>query len=296
MELLTTHWDGYAIHFNNYRLYHDPKTDKMTFITHGLDWAFRRPNVSIDPPLKSVVARAVLTTPEGKKRYEERIRSLFKEVFKTPVIVERMEQALARIRTAGLTPAQMAFVEKRAAMLRERIELRATRVDEQFRGIPPESLKFDASGFAYPVTWREDPDVGESTGDRVKHLGKDTLHIQARPGKTRHSWRSQQCMLPGYYRFEGMACTNLAAGGSVRLRISGETRSPGLSGVVTSWQPLSYEFHVPEGSLDQELVCELNAMQGGDVWFDLASLRVKRIEGPATPAGRTILRQAILQR
>jgi spore coat protein H len=294
MELLTTHWDGYAIHYNNFRIYHDPKTDKMVFITHGLDWAFRRPNVSIVPPLKSVVTRAVMTTPEGKERFPKRIRSLYTEVFKAPVILDRMEKALERIRRAGLTAAQLALVERRAAIMRERIQMRVTRVDEQLRGIPPESLKFDANNIAYPVTWREDPDVGDGIADRVKHLGKNTLHIQAHPGKTRHSWRSQQCMLPGWYRFEGMACTNLATGGSVRLRISGETRSAGVTG-VSGWRPLSHDFYVPEGSLDQELVCELNATQGGDVWFDLDSLRVKRIDAPAgrvTPGTRTIIRQA----
>ncbi|MES2569792.1 MAG: CotH kinase family protein, partial [Verrucomicrobiota bacterium] len=85
MELLTTHWDGYAIHYNNFRIYHDPKSDKMVFITHGLDWAFRRPNVSIEPPLKSVVTRAVLTTPEGKEQFPKRLRALYTEVFKPAV-------------------------------------------------------------------------------------------------------------------------------------------------------------------------------------------------------------------
>ena len=130
MELLTTHWDGYAIHYNNYRLYHDPKTDKMVFITHGLDWAFRRPNVLIEPPLKSVVARAVLTTPQGKKLYRERIRTLSAKVFKLPVILDRMEKALGKIRDAGLPPDDLAMLERRAAVMRERIQLRAKRVDE----------------------------------------------------------------------------------------------------------------------------------------------------------------------
>jgi spore coat protein CotH len=40
MEMLIGHWDGYAIHTNNYRIYHDPTSDKMVFITHGLDGPF----------------------------------------------------------------------------------------------------------------------------------------------------------------------------------------------------------------------------------------------------------------
>ena len=291
MELLTTHWDGYAIHYNNYRIYHDPKTGKMVFITHGLDWAFRRPNVLIDPPLKSVVVRAVLTTPRGQELYQERMRTLFAKVFKTPVILERMEQALGKIRHAGLKNTDLAQMERRAGIMRERILLRATRVDEQLRGIAPDPLKFDANSFAYPVSWREEPDRGAATVDRVKLQAKNTLHIQAREEPTRASWRAQLCMLPGWYRFEGMACTKAIIGGSARLRISGDTRSAGIAG-DTGWQPISHDFQVQEGSLDVELVCELNALKGGDVWFDLASLRVKRI---AAEDVRAINRQQVLR-
>jgi spore coat protein H len=291
MELLTTHWDGYLIHFNNYRLYHDPKTDKMVFITHGLDWAFRRPNVLIDPPQKSLVGRAVLTTPEGQKLYQERIRTLFAKVFKPSIIIDRMEQALEKIRRAGLKPAELARIERGAGIMRGRIQLRATCVDEQLRGIPPKPLPVDATGFGYPVSWREEPDRGDAIVDRVKLQGKETLHIHAREETTRASWRSQLCLLPGWYRFEGKACTKLTTGGSARLRISGDTRSVGLSG-ETGWQSLSHDFQVPEGSLDVELVCELNALHGGDVWFDLASLRVKRI---AAQEARAMNRQPVLR-
>ena len=291
MELLTTHWDGYAIHYNNFRIYHDPKTDKMVFITHGLDWAFRRPNVLIDPPLKSVVVRAVLTTPKGQELYQERMRTLFAKVFKTPVILARMDEALGKIRQAGLKKTDLALLERRAGVMRQRIQLRATRVDEQLRGIPPEPLQFDANGFAYPVSWRDEPDRGEATVDRVKLQAKNTLHIQARPEPTRASWRAQLCMLPGWYRFEGMASTNAINGGSARLRISGDTRSVGIAS-STGWQPISHDFQVQEGSLDVELVCELNAIQGGEVWFDLASLRVKRITAEEV---RVINRQQVLR-
>ena len=291
MELLTTHWDGYAIHYNNYRIYHDPKTDRMVFITHGLDWAFRRPNVLIDPPLKSVVVRAVLTTPQGQELYRERMSALFAKVFKTPVILDRMEQALAKLREAGLKKTDLALLEQRAGIMRERILLRATRVDEQLRGIAPDPLKFDANGFAHPVSWRAEPDRGNATVDRVKLQAKDTLHIQAQAEATRASWRAQLCMLPGWYRFEGMACAKGVNGGSARLRISGDTRSMGISG-STGWQAISHDFQVQEGSLDVELVCELNAIQGGDVWFDLASLRVKRITADEV---RAINRQQVLR-
>ena len=202
-----------------------------------------------------------------------------------------MEQALAKLREAGLKKTDLALLEQRAGIMRERILLRATRVDEQLRGIAPDPLKFDANGFAHPVSWRAEPDRGNATVDRVKLQAKDTLHIQARAEATRASWRAQLCMQPGWYRFEGMACAKGVNGGSARLRISGDTRSVGISG-STGWQAISHDFQVQEGSLDVELVCELNAIQGGDVWFDLASLRVKRITADEV---RAINRQQVLR-
>ncbi len=276
MEMLTTHWDGYAIHTNNYRIYHDPKSDKMVFITHGIDWAFRRPSISIQPPTKSLVGRAVLSTPEGQKLYQERLGTLFTNVFKVAVIEKRMDEALERIRRSGISAKDLAPIERRAAIMRERIEARATNVSNQLLGIEPAALKFGTDGYAHPVSWRDEPDRGDAILDRVKLDGRDTLHIKAPNERTRASWRAQVYLGRGWYRFEGRARAELMPGGSARLRISGDTRSTGISGTGGSWRPLSHDFEVQDAGIDVEFVCELNAFQG-DVWFDLDSLRVKRI-------------------
>lgn len=275
MEMLTTHWDGYTIHTNNYRIYHDPKLDKFVFITHGIDWAFRYPSISIRPPAKSIVGRAVLSTPEGQKLYRERIGTLFTNVFRVPVITNRMEHALAKIRGAGLPSNQLANIERRAGQLRERIELRSRVVQNQLRGIDPEPIRFDAKGFAYPTQWRDEPDRGEPVMDQVKLDGRNALHIQARNERTRASWRSQVYLTRGWYRFEGAARTALT-GGSARLRISGDTRSVGIAGTGGSWRPLAHDFEVQDAGMDVVFVCELNATEG-DVWFDTDSFRLKRL-------------------
>jgi hypothetical protein len=243
MELLATHWDGYAIHYNNYRLYHDPKTDKMVFITHGLDSLFRRPDVAIEPPLTSIVVTAVMTTTEGRKLYDQQFRKLVNDVFKVPVILERMDKGLAKLRAAGIEHKELAKIEHHAAVMRERIKLRGVRVDEQLRGIKPETVKFDASGIGHPVSWREEPDRGEPTIDRVKYDGKETLYIRALQESTRASWRSQVFLEPGLYRFEGSARTELLNGGSARLRVSGGSSARGVTG-SSGWQPLTHEFTV----------------------------------------------------
>jgi hypothetical protein len=279
MEMLTTHWDGYAIHTNNYRIYHDPKTDKFTFITHGIDWAFRRPNISIQPPMKSIVGRAVLSTPEGKKLYDERIGTLFSNVLKVAVITNRIEQALTKIRAAGLRASDLANIERRAGLLRERIVQRGTNVANQLAGIPPMPLKFEANGVAMlsrTNQWRDEPDRGEPVMDYVKLDGKDTLHIQTRNERTRASWRSQTYLTRGWYRFEGAARTDSLVSGSARLRISGDTRSIGIGATGGAWRPLAHVFEVQDAGMDIEFVCELTAIRG-DVWFDVGSLRVRRI-------------------
>jgi len=229
MEILVGHWDGYTIHTNNFRLYHDPGSDKMVFITHGLDWAFRRPNISIQPPLKSIVGRAVFQTDEGKKLFRERIATLYTNVFRVPVITNRMEHALAKLRSAGLTPAEFAKVERTAAGIRERIELRGVRVAEQLAGQEPPQTKFDPDGSARLTGWRDENDRGEPQMDQPEVDGRHTLHIQAAGGRSRGSWRTQVYLSRGRYRFEGMARSQGLSGGSAGLRISGGQRNTGCS-------------------------------------------------------------------
>jgi spore coat protein H len=290
MEMLTSHWDGYAAACNNTRVYHDPDTDKMVFITHGLDGTFRRPNYSLHAPLRSAVVGAVLTTPEGQKLYEERIRKLAKDVFKVPVILERVEKALAKIRTAGMEPGELAKIERSIAGARERIELRGTRVNEQLNGVKPQGMKFDAAGFAYPLSWREEYG-GNAVLDRVKYDGKKVLHLRALEKSTRASWRTQGFLEPGSYRFEGMARTDSLTGQAC-VRISGSRVSTGLTG-DSRWQTVKHDFSVGGEGLDVEFVCELEG-DHGDVWFDLDSLRVKRI-APMQIQREGIIRQPVLR-
>lgn len=292
MEILTSHWDGYAIHTNNYRIYHDPKSDRFVFITHGIDWAFRRPGVRITPPpLKSIVGRAVFTTPQGRKLYDERIGTLFTNVFRLPVITNRMEHALEKIRRAKLPETRMANLERRAAWLREQILARSTNVAKQLRGIGPEPIQFDGDGVALLKEWRDEPDRGEPTMDRGKFDGRNTLHIGARQERTRASWRSQSYLPKGFYRFEGVARTESLAGGYTRLRISGDTRSISVGNTSGAWRPLAHVFQVKDDGMDIEFVCELTAL-AGDVWFDLDSLHVRRItaaEAAASPVFRRVI-------
>jgi len=273
MEILIGHWDGYATHTNNYRVYHDPTSDKMAFIPHGLDWAFRRPNISIVPPLKSLVGRALFLTPEGDKLFRERIGMLYTNVYRVSVITNRMDQLLAKVRSAGLSATELAKVERAAAGIRERIELRGTRVAEQLAGMEIPQPKFAADGTArLPTNWRDESDRGEPTMDQPQYDGRRTLHIRANGVSSHASWRTQMYLARGRYRVEGLARADNLRGGTT-LRISGGERSFGMSG-TSGWRKLSYEFEIPE-ALDVEFVCDFYG-NSGDVWYDLDSFRVRK--------------------
>jgi spore coat protein H len=275
MEILVGHWDGYTIHTNNYRLYHEPVADKMHFITHGLDWAFRRPNISIEPPLKSMVGRAVFQTAEGRKLFQERIGVLFTNVFRVSVITNRLEQALTRLRTAGgLTPAERVRMERAAASIRERIELRGVRVAEQLAGIHPPQTRFDADNSARLTGWRDEYDRGEVIMDQPEFEQRATLHLKAGTGRSRGSWRTQVYLPRGRYRFEGMIRCSGLTGGSAGLRISGGQRNNGVSG-QTDWRAFSHDFEVKEDGLDVEFVCDFYGT-AGEVWFDREAFRLRR--------------------
>lgn len=278
VEMLIAHWDGYTLHTNNYRFYHDPASDKMVFIAHGLDAVFIRPNVSVQPPMRSTVSRALFQTSEGRHIYEQRLRELYTNVFRLEVISNRMEQAMTKLRDAQLPATQLADIEKKAAKMFNRIEHRSARVRDQLAGVPLKPLQFDADSLAYISEWREEFDRGEPAFSRSQDGGKTALRIQAQGGRCRSSWRSMIYLKAGRYRFEGQVRTAGISGGGAGLRISGATRNMRIAG-ENPWRALQHEFIVEEEEGgDIELVCEFDAVSG-DAWYDLGSLRVRRL-GP----------------
>jgi spore coat protein H len=271
MEMLISHWDGYTLKANNYRLYHDPVSDRFVFIPYGMDSVFRRLNIPVSPPVKSIVGRALFETPEGRRLYEQRLRACYTNVFQFAVITNRMGQLTSKLRGADVPGFNFSEVERQAAMLRTRLGHRVARVADELAGRPPVPLKFDATGVARAGDWRDEYDRGAPTLSRVTREGRNTLAINANGLRCRASWRTMVYLEPGLYRFEGMVRTEGITNGYADLRISGDTRSLRVTG-QTPWTTLQHDFLLEEGG-DVELVCELTAF-GGEVWFDANSLRL----------------------
>ncbi len=100
LEILMSDWDGYPMNRNNYRIYHDPKRDKIVFIPSGTDQMFGDPNWALLPNFNGTVARAYVTTPDGRQRYLNRMDEILKTLWKPEAWNKRLDEVEAVIKPA----------------------------------------------------------------------------------------------------------------------------------------------------------------------------------------------------
>ena len=133
VEVITSHWDGYSLGPNNFRIFHDKTTDRMVFLPQGLDQTFQRKNISAQPDMKGLVAKAVMEVPEFRARFRAREAQLLTNTFLVDPWVRRLREAAARVRTelAKLEPSNGEEYIKRAASYRRRIQQRLAELREE---------------------------------------------------------------------------------------------------------------------------------------------------------------------
>lgn len=281
MEVMTWHWDGYAMKKNNYRVYHDLDSDRIVFFPHGLDQMFWEPNGPIFPRMEGLIARAVVGTPEGRRRYQERMGQLLTNVFNVTAITNRAHRLAAQLRPvlAERSPQFANYHAREVAVLCDRIAQRAQSIRQQL-SVPIRTLKFDAAGVARLSGWKPKTDAGNPVfSDAADATGKK-LRIRAGPGGAFASWRLPVVLEPGQYRVEGKVKTLAVAASpgdqypGVCLRISGQRSVQRILG-TSDWKNVAFDFDVVDAGFDIVLVTELRAAQG-EAWFDLDSLRLVR--------------------
>ncbi|MCC6232346.1 MAG: CotH kinase family protein [Verrucomicrobiales bacterium] len=292
MESLTCHWDGYSMNRNNYRIFHDRSTGRLVFMPHGLDQMFgsRRasPTSPILPAFQGSVARAVVSVPEGRKRFLERIATLRTNVLDTAKVTNRVQQLARSVRPtlAAYSEMQAQAFDREVDDLITRIVERAESVTQQLAS-PPEAIEFDAEGVARLSGWLPrvtNGDRGALRFPRGEHDGRRVLGIAPRGEGGLGSWRTRLTLAPGQYRFEGrVLTTGMGAEGGVALRISGQRVGLHRPDQGT-WTQVSFPIAIEDDLTEVELVCEFGA-DSGEAWFEEGSLRVVRI-GPdaSTPA------------
>jgi hypothetical protein len=272
---------------NNWRIFHDLGSNKMVFMPHGLDQMFgvdrTTPECSILPPMQGMVARAVLGTAEGRRRYLERMSQLYTSVFHVGAILRRVDELSAVIHPViAASDSQAARRQEQAVQgLKSRITRRDESLRQQFAALATRPA-FDTNGVMRLSGWRPKTQSGTAAHRQEEGPGGvPLLYVTAASGNTIASWRTRVLLDPGSYRFEGRVRTRDVrpgsgeAGAGAGLRISGGTVASGLTG-TTDWRRVVYPVRVTEGGADVEFVCELRASRG-EVWFDTSSLMAVRL-------------------
>jgi hypothetical protein len=278
MEVILCHRDGYCMARNNFRVYRDLDTGKVVFFPHGMDQLLGSADSPCRPFMAGLVAQAVLDTPEGNARYEAALHCLFTNLFKTEVLVQRVERLTRELRPF-LTGPEFGRLEQETALVKDRILERRRNLEEQFSRPPLKLMQFQA-GAGRPEGWLPVEAPAGGTLERAKGPGGlSALHIVAAGPQTLASWRARALLGPGRYRFEGRArvagVKPLPSGihQGAGLRIGGGIRQSANLVGDSSWQPLAAQFQVEKTARQIELICELRA-SAGEAWFDLDSLRI----------------------
>jgi spore coat protein CotH len=152
MEVMLCHWDGYCMHQNNYRVFHDLEANKIVFIAHGMDQMFGRggmllgANCPIFPPWQGAVAQAVINTPEGRRLYLARLSELYTNLFHADALSKRVDELAAVIRDAVIESGEESAqsYQRQVDALKAQIERRSKSLARQLADVsktrPDENL------------------------------------------------------------------------------------------------------------------------------------------------------------
>ena len=285
-ESLFVHWDGYSIGGNNYRVFHDVTRDKMVFIPHGMDQLFgtsSSPTLSLTPPFKGLVAKALFSVPEGRRLYLARVGQFSTNEFRVAALHAGVDKMAARLRTALKDHPQRGAWEDAVEDLKSRITGRAASVAQQIQNPKrPAPLAADRSVPLGNWTFKAGT-TQTASGTRLATLGRQMLRVNVRGPESSGAWRTTVLLEAGHYEFTGLARTqdlppHAPGTNGVILRISGERSTQGIA-VPTDWTKLSYAFDV-RGIMDVELACEFRGPEGLGL-FDLSTLRLVRAGPPS---------------
>ncbi|MDB6030673.1 MAG: cotH 3 [Verrucomicrobiales bacterium] len=280
-EVFLVHWDGYCMGPNNYKLFHDVSRNKMVFMPHGLDQTFevsRSSSISITPHFNGTVAKALLSIPEERKRFLDRLASLSTNEFRYDLLSSRLQQMAAPLRTAlASEPDVIENMQASLVNMQARMAQRCQSVADQLRN-PTKPLAL-TPGMEIPLrSWSFKTGITKpASGRRTRQDGKDLLQVLARNGDSTGSWRASVLLESGLYEISGDARVqglgNAPGTNGVIIRASGERSTKGIS-INPEWKHFRYDFEV-RGIEDVELVCEFRGPKGmGE--FDVSSLKLSR--------------------
>jgi len=283
VTMLSAHHDSYPLNRNNFRIYHDPTSERFVMIPHGIDGSFSRSSMPVEPPQKYLLVRALMELPEVRDAYRRRLQDIFAQTFDLESFTNRVRFAVDRLKSISTNAAEQTARESAGNAMLKRIVRRHQNVENQLAGRVPVFLDLGSENRATVSGW--EPEVAEariqalrSRHDNVEALG---LRFQPGPGVAAASWRATVSLVAGRYVFTarvsalGISAPGLTASDSIgaTIRVSGSTAAKRIASNV-AWERLEHRFVVREPG-DVQLVCELRAAQG-EAWFDVASLQLSK--------------------
>lgn len=297
IQVLVDDWDGYVRNRNNYRIYHDPGSDRLVFMAHGMDQLWRNPRSGFAPRLSGQVANRLFAIPEMSERLAARMKELTNSVYNAAFvdgIFQKARERLLRAYEAERRPEERQRVLAAMQDTRDRIRTRMALFGGQSYKAP-DMIRFGADGVARITQWSPSPE-GESAEmvESVTEGDRKVLLIRATGPFAAGSWRSRVTLPEGRYRFEARLRTralrgsdNSGRGRGAGIRVSGSRRGGGIEG-DSGWQTVRFDFSVPDANFrrggntpDNEvvLIAELKG-DSGSAEFDLGSMTVTRLNGP----------------
>ncbi len=283
LDIMLWDWDGYAQNHNNWRLYHEPSTGKLTFIPHGLDQMFWKPEGSLLPRMSGMVAKSVLQIPELRARYFDKVRELRSTVFQTESMTNRARAIAAKVSPIlkQKDPDRARDQEKELNKFCAAIERRVKSIDDQL-ATPITPIKFDANNSITLAKWESKTNFGHPFMAKAADDGAEILKLGAADGSSIGTWNTKVWLEPGKYKVEGRVKTkdiiadvgDPRAGAGIRVgRGRPENYTPGTS----DWKNVSSEFSVDDPVSEVQVICEFRGASG-EAAFD--SIRLSRLEKP----------------
>jgi hypothetical protein len=279
ISMLAAQHDSYPLNRNNYRLYHDPGSNRFVMMPHGIDGSFSRIGVPIQLPPKYVLTKAIAETSRFQEAYRVRVAALFTNAFKLDELTNRIHAAAQLLQSAASNETERAGLALRTAGFARRVIERHRSVADQLAGINVVPLELRSGETLRLTNWTSDVNRGLATFSREEQGGKHTLHIGTGIGDSIGSWRQRLLLAPGSYRFQAKVRFagpngNAATSVGVAIRISGRSvplRAPSSG----DWTTLEFPFSVRDGEEDIQLICECRG-PNMQAWFDLDSLVLRR--------------------
>ncbi len=128
VEVLLEHWDGYAGNQNNFYVYGDPISGKTAILPWGIDQLFGGSGSEPQPEklmTTGVLAHRLFAHPEGRARFEARLRQLLDTTWHPEELVAEVDR-MARLVAPFVKSAERLQQALAVAELKSRIRARRT--------------------------------------------------------------------------------------------------------------------------------------------------------------------------